>query len=41
MPVTGDELSTKEDGTGDQIDNEEDDEDDGAEMLVSHLQGSL
>ncbi|KAG6749268.1 hypothetical protein NC652_032537 [Populus alba x Populus x berolinensis] len=41
MPVTGDEQSTKEDRTGDQIDNEENDDDDGAEMLVSHLQGSL
>uniref|UniRef100_A0A6N2NKL7 Pentacotripeptide-repeat region of PRORP domain-containing protein n=1 Tax=Salix viminalis TaxID=40686 RepID=A0A6N2NKL7_SALVM len=36
MPVTGDELSTKEDRTGDQIDDE-----DGSEMLVSQLNGSL
>jgi hypothetical protein len=41
MPVTGDELSTKEERTEDQIDNEENDGDNGSEMLVSQLQGSL
>ncbi|KAF9668713.1 hypothetical protein SADUNF_Sadunf14G0032100 [Salix dunnii] len=40
MPVTGDELSTKEDRTGDQIDDEENDDEDGSEMLVSQLHGS-
>jgi len=41
MPVTGDELSTKEERTEDKIDNEENDGDNGSEMLVSQLQGSL